>query len=472
VGDVDNDGDAEVAGATWQDAKLHLVDHLGNALPGFPKDVNPSGLAEPNPLGSVCLGDLDVDGDLEVFVTVGRYIFAWHHDGTEYIDGDSNPGTDGVFAITGSNFSYGTPSVANIDGEPFRELIAGMRDGKLYVFDHTGTAYPGFPFDAGGNITASPAIGDVDGDGEVEIVFGSSNTPVSWVWALRADQSQPPGFPVGIQLQDDVDSSPALGDLNGDGNPDICIGASNGQFFAINGTNGFLLPGFPVDILDAEGTKIAVRSSPVVADVDGDGSPDMTFGDQAGRLHCINTSGDPLPGFPIQTGNLIEGAPAVWDVDGDGLTEVLASSFDQKIYLWDTPWPFAESRAPWPMFKRNQRNTGVLDEDILEQVAVDDLPLDAGPILLQNFPNPFRGTTLIRYQIPQGDGQQPVRLRIFDLSGRVVRTMVETDQPEGVYETRWDGTDAFGRSVAGGIYHYRLDVGGRSMSARMVLLRQ
>ncbi len=223
-------------------------------------------------------------------------------------------------------------------------------------------------------------------------------------------------------------------------------------------------------IKDSAGNKIAIRSSPAVADVDGDGSLDIVVGDQIGRLHGFTAAGQYLPGFPIQTGNAIWGSPAVWDIDHDGLTEVIAVSFDQKIYCWDTPWTFNQSKAVWPMFKRNQRNTGVVTDQILAVTAVPDEPTALRPMLLQNSPNPFFASTLIRYRVPEGASYQGVRLHIFDINGRVVRTMVNGEQPPGLYEMTWDGNDAQGRRVASGIYPYRLEVGGEVLSRKMVVL--
>jgi hypothetical protein len=341
------------------------------------------------------------------------------------------------------------------------------------VFEHDGTPYPGFPFNAGGNITTSPALGDIDNDGRVEIVFGASLASNN-LFALRHDLTQPPGWPVSIQLNEDLDSSPALGDLTGDAIPDVAIGGSNGTFWVFRGTNGSV--SFYRDVLDNLGVKVPIRSSPVLADVDGDGSIDIVVGDQNGRVHGWSTlgglGGTDLPGFPIQTGGLIEGGTAVWDVDGDGLTEVVATSFDQSIFIWDTPWTFDASRAPWPMFKRDHRHSGNLESRILDVTGVPDAVDPARPLLFQNAPNPFGSrSTVIRYQVPEGAAYRHVDLAVFDLNGRLVKTIVNGEQPPGVHELSWDGTDLRGRNVASGIYPYRLRVADRSFTRKMVLIR-
>jgi hypothetical protein len=468
-GDALHTGYQVVAAAGWSDDQLHVVDRFGNELPGWPKDLNPDNIAALNPIGSPVMGDLDGDGLMEIAITAGKYVFAWHADGTELRDGDSNPATDGVLAATGSVYSYGTPSIADIDGNGSKEIIAGMRDGKLYVFKDDGSPYPGFPFVTGGDITTGPAIGDIDGDGRQEIVFGSSTD--AELYAIRSDGSSATGFPVPIALNGDWDSSPALADLNGDLHPDVVIGASSGGVYAINGVNGALLPGFPVPVTDSQGNSVSLLSSPAVVDLNGDGSLDIVIADHKGRVHAYSSLGAELPGFPIQTGNATDTSPLVWDVDGDGLNEVLIQSLDQKIYCWDTPWTFDPTRAPWPMFKHDERRSGSADDAILQILAAPTTPPVESTLLMQNAPNPFRGSTVIRYRIPEGSSYRSVRLRVFDLNGRVVRNLVDGEQPPGSYSASWDGRDARGVPVASGIYLYRLEVAGRALSRKLVVLQ-
>lgn len=93
--------------------------------------------------------------------------------------------------------------------------------------------------------------------------------------------------------------------------------------------------------------------------------------------------------------------------------------------------------------------------------------------LAQNYPNPFNPSTAIGFALP-GDGE--VRLRVFDVLGRPVRTLVAGRRPAGTHEVVWDGRDDGGAEVAGGVYVYRLEVraGGSApvrRTGKMVLLR-
>ncbi len=95
-------------------------------------------------------------------------------------------------------------------------------------------------------------------------------------------------------------------------------------------------------------------------------------------------------------------------------------------------------------------------------------PAGFGFALAQNFPNPCNTATEIRYVVPGGGG--PVLLEVFDLRGRLVRTLVNAPRPAGPATATWDGRDDRGRRVAAGVYSYRLSVSGRSQTRKLTLL--
>jgi flagellar hook assembly protein FlgD len=106
----------------------------------------------------------------------------------------------------------------------------------------------------------------------------------------------------------------------------------------------------------------------------------------------------------------------------------------------------------------NDRNTGGLPTSF----AVD-----------QNFPNPFNPSTTIRYALPM---QAQVTLKVYNMLGQEVTTLVNTQQTGGYYTAVWDGTTRFGSHVSSGVYTYRLDataIDGRTLSTqrKMVMLK-
>jgi hypothetical protein len=88
--------------------------------------------------------------------------------------------------------------------------------------------------------------------------------------------------------------------------------------------------------------------------------------------------------------------------------------------------------------------------------------------LLQNYPNPFNPETNIKYNLAEGAG---VQLRIYNIVGQVVRTLVSEQQSAGRYQVRWDGTDDRGSAVSSGIYFYQISAGSFSDVKRLMLLK-
>jgi hypothetical protein len=83
--------------------------------------------------------------------------------------------------------------------------------------------------------------------------------------------------------------------------------------------------------------------------------------------------------------------------------------------------------------------------------------------LHQNFPNPFNPSTLIKYQLPFATH---VTLKLFDMLGREVTTLVDETKPAGEYATRLDA-----RSLSSGVYFYRMSAGSFTDSKKLVLLK-
>ena len=178
--------------------------------------------------------------------------------------------------------------------------------------------------------------------------------------AIHSDRSLafPPRF-----LGSSGESSPALADVNGDGILDLVFGSGDGAVRALNGKTGNALPGFPV-YTDA----IPVHSSPAYAsgevpipregivaavaadDLDGDGGLDIVAASFEGKLYVFDREGRRRDGFPVSTlprlsrpenrdrfndaDPGIASAPTLADLDGDQTLEIVAGGLDGHLYAW------------------------------------------------------------------------------------------------------------------------------------------
>ncbi len=97
----------------------------------------------------------------------------------------------------------------------------------------------------------------------------------------------------------------------------------------------------------------------------------------------------------------------------------------------------------------------------------EDLPLQ--PMLLGNAPNPFNPMTEIRFSV--GPDVQRTRILVYDVQGRLVRTLLDEDMQPGVHRVVWQGRTDRGEQAASGMYFYRLVVGREAFTRKMLLVK-
>jgi hypothetical protein len=151
------------------------------------------------------------------------------------------------------------------------------------------------------------------------------------------------------------------------------------------------------------------------------------------------------------------------------------TSFDWTQYSLDIPVPYdPEAVATSVRLHVYSRFTGTVYWDDLEIQVIDVTDVENDGLIpavfevSQNYPNPFNPSTTISYAIPQ---QSNVVVKIYDMLGREVKTLVSAEQIPGVYDVVWNGDDNFGSKVATGIYIYRVVAGQFATVKKMVLLK-
>jgi len=174
----------------------------------------------------------------------------------------------------------GSPCVADLDGDGRREIVVATVTGAAYLIGSDGEIWPGWPVSLAGPCYAPPAAGDLDGDGRAEIVVGST-TGTLHVW--RLDGTAQPGWPRSLAEMETppapsaaIFGAAALADLDGDGRAEISVAAANGMVWTLTG-RGEVRNGWPQAISTNLGARIfpGTLASPAVADLDGDGSPEI-----------------------------------------------------------------------------------------------------------------------------------------------------------------------------------------------------
>jgi hypothetical protein len=321
------------------------------------------------------------------------------------------------------------------------------------------------------------AIGDVNNDGKLDVVMltegGAVNVYNTWTG------NQLPGWPQSLSIKTNpIMPSPALADFNFDGFLEIVVANNHVtptlSTVRIYDYQGNVMPGWP-----KSPGPYPSESSPIVADVSGDGVPDVLFGNEGGLLYGWNFDGTELAGFPLTVGDYIRSTPFADDVDGDGSIDLVLSGWDKNVYIWDFPVPYSAAAAQWPTIKHDVQRSSYYGHYVNAPTDVEpsDPPVVQAPparvFLAQNHPNPFNPVTAIRYGVPvsQDGGRTLVSIDVFDVNGRHVRRLVHGAHAAGNHQALWDGRDDRGRGVGSGVYFDRLQTGAEILTRKMMLLK-
>jgi hypothetical protein len=335
-GDLDDDGDTDLLVGNELGNTLFFR-NTGNATaPAFAApSTNPFGLAD---VGSECapaLGDFDDDGDLDVLAgeVDGNFRF-FENTGTASAPAFAAPLTN-PFRGLGDVGTLATPNVVDFEGDGDLDVAVGNGDGHLGVFVDEGS--PSEPdFSALGvadlSYSTSPAFADLDGDGDLDAVIGDLEGRAIFLQAINEQPGalvglQYPVSPFGLVNVGDERATPAFGDLDGDGDLDALYGRRGGDFVFFPNEGIPLGPMFGAPVTNPFGLAAAGnRNDPDLADLDGDGDLDVLAGDAEGNTIFFQNTGNPsAPAFaagstnPFGLAKVGDGArPALADIDDDG----------------------------------------------------------------------------------------------------------------------------------------------------------
>ena len=397
--------------------------------------------------GALDWGDFNDDGQPDLAISgmnndATRVTRVYRNDGGTLVwDGDE---------LTG--LSHASVAWGDYDMDGLADLLTMGHDGvarRAIIYEHDGMGSFIVVGELEGLSSGSVDWADIDGDGDPDLVTTGSDG------AIRRTifyEGNPPALPTpigdlglpGIALSD-----AEWCDYDRDGDPDLAFtGETSAQerMARVYRNDGGM---FLTEVADVLGIY---RSSCAWGDYNLDGDVDIAFcGYDGSSLHTRifeNTgSGFTDSGFSFPGSR--EGALCFYDFDGD---------CDCDFFLCGAGWSDKHGQP--------YENTAL---DFVGVPGDEVVPVAAGGRLLGvSYPNPFNPSTRIRFVVPQ-DGD--VRLAIYDVSGRLVRTLVRASLAASTYEMTWAGVDDEGRRVASGVYFAHLTCAAGSDTRKLILVK-
>lgn len=402
VGDLDGDGDGEIAIAYSN--KIAVYDHNGFLLPGWPQSF-------PGPSGEIrtlAASDLDLDNTFEILavktssgpVTValnldGSLVSGWpqvqncddcndfggynQNVGAVDLNGDKRPEVISTYDIChiGMMYADGSPMPAN-------SMFNGSWVSSVPMFHDINLAIQGWGPDGNDRdeFTDSPPVfGDVDGDGLPEVILYSDHELAgeyinrgNCLWALNPDMTRVSGFenPIcsGMPLYTGYENNivqvapaPALANLAGDNRPEIIVPSYDGKMRCYS-PNGNLLWSYTFDI---PGGDFIGASGPVAGDLNKDNVAEIIFctystSQNVSHLIVLDAGGTELHKIALSKRGSMS-PPTLADVDQDGMIEIIISLKDTLgsgsggVQIWDVA-SAGDSVMPWPTGRGNLLRNG------------------------------------------------------------------------------------------------------------------
>ncbi|MFH1688871.1 MAG: C25 family cysteine peptidase [Candidatus Eisenbacteria bacterium] len=330
--------------------------------------------------GSPAAADVDLDGDLEVLVGSGE-VYCWHHDGTELIDGDGDPRTEGILAADGTGGYRSSIALGQLDNDPYLEIVGaawgdvgavGSPNYEIWAWNaEDGTPLGGdWPATMNRFCWATPTLADLDHDGLDEVIVPCAN---GFLYVLKPDGSgflNPDGTFATLRAAWAYGSA-AVADLDQDLDLEIIVPSRSDSVYAFN-PDGSAVPGWPVNLGGD------VRTSVAVGDVNNNGLIEVVAGTNTDQIYLLSGEGQVFPNWPkacVQNDDFAS-SPTLADLDGDGDLEILMSSSDNKIHVWT--WEGAIYPGAWPRTivdggvadKRGSVSVGDIDDDADLEIIV------------------------------------------------------------------------------------------------------
>jgi hypothetical protein len=348
ISDINGDGHLDIVTADLSGV-VHVVDgRNGHELPGWPQLVQPTAGNTAAVESSPTVADLDHNGRREIIVGAGSLEVPGQQGGVVAFNANGSVRFRfQTMTAAGESAVQGTPAVGDVNGDGFADIVFGSFDHRIYALNRFGGRLPGFPMDSLDTIWDSPALYDSGHIGRMDIFLGGDASPggpcgsQTWSGIMRAIRVTGSGPVVRWSRcrHQIYQSSPAIGDLDGTGRMALVVGTGTGPSGDASATNslsafyldnGANVPGWPV-LLNGP-----IFGSPVIGDVNGNHRNDVVVTACAtcsdGRVWAFSGHGAALWNRKLG-GTEILSTPILVDLDANGVNDVAVGQAGAFYFL-------------------------------------------------------------------------------------------------------------------------------------------
>jgi hypothetical protein len=347
--DIDGDGDQDLF-IGKEDGQISFYRNTGSAATAaWTLDTARFAGIDVGTSAAPALCDIDGDGDLDLFTgDYYGYLRSWRNIGTRL----SPAWLADTAGYGGIDVGYNSrPAFCDIDRDGDQDLFLGNGNGSAFFYYNTGTALAPtwvLASQTVGGISvgsnASPAFCDLDGDNDQDLFVGEYDGSLnvyrnsSAAAALYWGQITGGGL---ASIDVGYNSTPCLGDLDGDGDLDLLAGDSYGYLHFYRNTGTAAAPVWTADTAGYGMFDAGYRSVPCLADIDGDNDLDLLIGKEDGQLSFYRNDGTALAAawtlinnfyYSIDAGS--NSVPCLADLDGDHDLDLLIGNSSGYLYFY------------------------------------------------------------------------------------------------------------------------------------------
>jgi hypothetical protein len=466
--DINDDDDLDLFWGDFFSNSLYFIENQGNSIsPDMQKisdvypinsdSVNTSGFNMPR------FTDIDSDGDYDLFVsvlydpTVPQSLMFYENTGNAQSANHILRTNDFLKTLDVGNNS--SPVFVDIDNDGDLDLFIGSfnnPNGSIHFLENTGTvSNPSFYysdsqyFNIMSDLVVTPAFGDLDNDGDYDLLAGKLNGTIDFY--LNNGTPVSANFQNSILLRnnnnDSIDvgssSSPFLMDVDGDSDLDLAIGGFNGKLSFYENTGNPASYEFTSNPAYFGTLDIGDNSTPFFIDYNEDDVLDLFSGSRNGEMFYFRNDGNNIsPIWNLITNQFIpenfggNTFPCFFDIDNDTDSDLFLGNVKGGLY-----------------FYLNSMITSVAEWEL---TPVDNYSIAA-------FPNPFNPSTRIKYTIPDNGF---VNLSVYNLLGEKIAQLVNEIKTAGEYESEFDGS-----GLASGVYIAKLVSNNNHHTIKMILTK-